>query len=110
MSNDLKNKTQESQRSASKSPSAEPTTKFKRIISPELLEDLGSDEELEREMKVADAMNPIDRFQKSQTVVTSKDTEAGGGLNLAIKRAKTKSGGSKLNYRGERQTEDGEES
>ena len=80
--------TQESQRSASKSPSAEPTTKFKRIISPELLEDLGSDEELERDMKVADVMNPIDRFQKSQTVVTSKDTEAGGGLNLAIKRAK----------------------
>ena len=80
--------TQESQRSASKSPSAEPTTKFKRISSPELLEDVGSDEELQRDMKVADAMIPIDRFQKGQTVVTSKDTEAGGGLNLAIKRAK----------------------
>ena len=35
-----------------------------------------------------DAMNPIDRFQQSQTVVTSEDTEAGGGLNIAIKRAK----------------------
>ena len=80
--------TQENQRSASKSPSAEPTKKFQRISSPELLEELGSDEELQRDMEIADAMNPIDRFQKSQTVVTSKDTEAGGGLNLAIKRAK----------------------
>ena len=80
--------TQENQRSASKSPSAEPTKKFLRISSPELLEELGSDEELQRDMEIADATNPIDRFQKSQTVVTSKDTEAGGGLNLAIKRAK----------------------
>ena len=39
-------------------------------------------------MDIADAMNPIDRFQQSQTIVTSKDTDAGGGLNLAIKRAK----------------------
>ena len=39
-------------------------------------------------MEIADAANPIDRFQQSQTVVTSKDTNAGGGLNLAIKRAK----------------------
>ena len=80
--------TQENQRSASKGPSVEPTKKFQRIISPELLEELRSDEELQRDMEIADAMNPIDRFQKSQTVVTSKDTKAGGGLNLAIKRAK----------------------
>ena len=39
-------------------------------------------------MEIADAVNPIDRFQQSQTVVISKDTNAGGGLNLAIKRAK----------------------
>ena len=44
-------------------------------------------------MEIADTMNPIDRFQQSQTVVTSKDTEAGGGLNLAIKRAKPKLAG-----------------
>ena len=62
--------------------------KFQRISSPEVLEDIGSDEELQRDMEIADAMNPIDRFQQSQTVVTSKDTEAGGGLNVAIKRAK----------------------
>ena len=75
----------EKQRSESKSPSAK---KFQRISSPEALEDIGSDEELQRDMDIADAVNPIDRFQQSQTVVTSKDTNAGGGLNLAIKRAK----------------------
>ena len=70
------------------SPSAEPTKKFQRISSPEALEDIGSDEELQRDMEIADAVNPIDRYQQSQTVVISKDTNAGGGLNLAIKRAK----------------------
>ena len=40
-------------------------------------------------------MNPIERFQKSQTIVTSKDTEAGGGLNLAVKRAKPNLAGPK---------------
>ena len=78
----------ENQRSESKSPSAEPTKKYQRISSPEALEDTGSDEELQRDMEIADAVNPIDRFQQSQTVVTSKDTNAGGGLNLAVKRAK----------------------
>ena len=46
-------------------------------------------------MEIADTMNPIERFQKSQTIVTSKDTEAGGGLNLAIKRAKPNLAGPK---------------
>ena len=86
--------TQENQRSASKSPSVEPTKKFKRISSPELLEELGSDE-LQLEMEIADTTNPIERFQKSQTIVTSKDTEAGGGLNLVIKRAKPNLAGPK---------------
>ena len=35
----------------------------------------------------------MDRLQQSQTVVTSKDTEAGGGLNLAFKRAKPNTAG-----------------
>ena len=87
--------TQENQQSTSKSPSVEPTKKFKRISSPELLEELGSDEELQEEMEIAVTMNPIERFQKSQTIVTSKDTEAGGGLNLAIKRAKPNLAGPK---------------
>ena len=78
----------EKQRSESKSPSAEPTKKIQRISSPEALEDIGSDEKLQRDMEIADAVNSIDRFQQRQTVVTSKDTNAGGGLNLAIKRAK----------------------
>ena len=46
-------------------------------------------------MEIADTMNPIERFQNSQTIVTSKDTEAGGGLNLAIKRAKPNLAGPK---------------
>ena len=91
--------TQENQRSTSKSPSLEPTKKFKRISSPELLEELGSEDELQGEMEITDAMNPTERFQKSQTIVTSKDTEAGGGLNLAVKRAKPQFGGPKINYR-----------
>ena len=73
----------------------EPTKQFKRISSPELLEELGSEDELQGEMEIADAMNPTERFQKSQTIVTSKDTEAGGGLNLAVKRAKPNLAGPK---------------
>ena len=46
-------------------------------------------------MEIANEMNPTERFQKSQTIVTSKDTEAGGGLNLAIKRAKPNLAGPK---------------
>ena len=89
--------TQENQRSTSKSPSSEPTKKFKRISSPELLEEMESEDELQGEMEIADAMNPIERFQKSQTIVTSRDTEAGGGLNLAVKRAKPNLAGPKPN-------------
>ena len=89
--------TQENQRSTSKSPSSEPTKKFKRISSPELLEEMESEDELQGEMEIADAMNPIERFQKSQTIVTSRDTEARGGLNLAIKRAKPNLAGPKPN-------------
>ena len=33
------------------------------------------------------------KFQDNQTVVTSKDTEAGGGLNLAVKRVKPNNAG-----------------
>ena len=50
-----------------------------------MLDDIESDEELRQAVEVADFVNPVDRFQQSQTVVTSKETEAGGGLNLAIK-------------------------
>ena len=72
---------------------AEPDKKFQRISSPEILEDIESDEELRRAVGIADFVNPVDRFQQSQTVITSKDTEAGGGLNLAIKRAKPNTAG-----------------
>ena len=85
--------TQDKTRSQSKSPSAEPIKKFQRICSPEDLEDVDSDEELRRAVELADFVNRLDRFQQSQTVVTSKDTVAGGGLNLAIKRAKPNTAG-----------------
>ena len=101
--------TQENQRSTSKSPSSEPTKKFKRISSPELLEEMESEDELQGEMEIADAMNPIECFQKSQTIVTSRDTEAGGGLNLAVKRAKPQFGGPKTKYRGKQHKQAGEE-
>ena len=61
-----------------------------------MLEDIGSDEELQRAMEMADSVNPVDRFQPSQTVVTSDDTDSGGGLNLAIKRAKPNMAGPSL--------------
>ena len=54
--------TQEKPRSESRSPSAEPTKKYQRISSPEVLEDIGSDEELQRALEMADSVNPVDRF------------------------------------------------
>ena len=69
---------QEKTRSESKSPSAEPHKKLQRISSPENLEDIVLDEELRRAVEQADFVNPVDRFQQSQTVITSKDTQAGG--------------------------------
>ena len=83
----------EQPRSESKSPSAEPNKKIQRISSPEIVEDIESDEELRRAVEMADFVNPVDRFQQSQTFVTPKDTVAGGGLNLAIKRAKPNTAG-----------------
>ena len=52
--------THEKQRSESKSPSVEPTKNFQRISSPEGLEEIGSDEELQRVMEIADSLNPVD--------------------------------------------------
>ena len=42
---------------------------------------------------MADFVNSVDRFQQSQTFVTSKDTVAGGSLSLAIKAAKPNTAG-----------------
>ena len=84
---------QEKTRSECKSPSAEPNNKFQRISPPEVLEDIESDDEFRRAVETADFVNTVDRFQQSQTVVTSKDTVAGGRLNLAIKRAKPNTAG-----------------
>ena len=83
----------EKTRSENKSPSAEPNKQFLRIRSPEVLEDIESDEELRQAVEMADFVNSMDRFQQSQTFVTLKDTVAGGSLNLAIKAAKPNTAG-----------------
>ena len=83
----------EKTRSESKSPSAAPRKKLQRISSSENLENIDSDEELRQAVELADFVNPVDRFQQSQTVITSKDTEAGGGLSHAINRAKPNTAG-----------------
>ena len=69
-----------------------PRKKLQKISAPERLEVSDSDEELQRQGQHADLSHPIERFQQSNTIVTSKDTEA-GGLNLAIKTAKSNKGG-----------------
>ena len=66
------------QQNARKSPSAEPQSKLQRISSPEILDDVDSDEELRRQVELGDVVNQIDRFQQSQTIITSEDTESGG--------------------------------
>ena len=48
---------------------------------------------MRRAVELADFVNPVDRFQQSQIVKTSKDTEARGDLNLNIKRAKPNTAG-----------------
>ena len=74
-----------------KSQSAEPLQKLQKISSPEKLEESESDEELQRQVEQVDSENPIERFQQSQTLVTSKDTEAEGST-LAIKRVNSNTG------------------
>ena len=78
------------QKEKAKSPLEEPKSKHQKK-DDELLEDTISDEEdwnISREQAK-------DLFQDSETVVTSRDTPVGGGLNLAIKRAKPNLGGPK---------------
>ena len=73
-----------------KSPPEEPKSKHQKK-DDELFEDTISEEEewnIPREQVK-------DLFQDSETVVTSRDTPVGGGLNLAIKRAKPNLGGPK---------------
>ena len=71
------------QKEKAKSPLEEPKSKHQKKHD-ELLADTISEEEdwnISREQAK-------DLFQDSETVVTSRDTPVGGGLNLAIKRAK----------------------
>ena len=79
-----------SQKEKAKSPSEEPTSKHQKK-DDELLDDTVSEEE---ELNISREQLK-DLFQDSETVVTSRDTPVGGGLNLAIKRAKPNLGGPK---------------
>ena len=54
----------------------------------EEVEDNWSDDELLSQQLILDPEEARNKFQDSPTVVTSKDTMQGGGLNLAVKRAK----------------------
>ena len=88
--------TQDKPRSESKSPSAEPNKKFQRISCPEVLEDIESDEELRRAVELADFVNPVDRFQQSQTVVTSKDKGHWRGSKSSNKDSEPEYGGTQI--------------
>ena len=79
-----------SQKEKAASPSEEPKSKHQKK-DDELLEDTISEEE---ELNIS-REQVKDLFQDSETVVTSRDTPVGGGLNLAIKRAKPNLGGPK---------------
>ena len=56
-------------------------------------ENSGSEEDLLLEQRSIDPVEAQQKFQDSPTVVTSKDILQGGGLNLAVKRAKTNMAG-----------------
>ena len=78
---------------SSKSISTEPRKKLQKVNSPEKMEEIDSEEEPQLQSQQADSSLLKKRFQQSETIVTSKDTEARGGLNLATKRATTNKGG-----------------
>ena len=79
-----------SQKEKAKSPSEEPKSKHQKK-DDELLEDTVSEEE---ELNIS-REQLRDVFQDSETVVTSRGTPVGGGLNLAKKREKPAGGGPK---------------
>ena len=78
------------QKEKAKSPLEEPKSKHQKK-DDELLEDTISEEE---DWNISSEQTK-DLFQNSETVVTSRDTPVGGGLNLTIKRAKPNLGGPK---------------
>ena len=59
----------------------------------EEVEDNWSDDELLSQQLILDPEEARNKFQDSPTVFTSKDTMQGGGLNLAVKRAKPNNAG-----------------
>ena len=78
------------QKEKAKSPLEEPKSKHQKK-DDELFEDTISEEE---DWNISSEQTK-DLFQNSETVVTSRATPVGGGLNLAMKRAKPNLGGPK---------------
>ena len=77
-----------SQKEKAKSPLEEPKSNHqKKNVEPE--EETESEEE-DRNLLDEQAK---ERFRNSHTIVTSRDTPTGGGLNLAVRRAKPNQGG-----------------
>ena len=71
----------------------------------EEFQDSGSEDDLLLQQRTLDPVEAKNKFQDSPTVVTSKDILQGGGLNLAVKRAKANMAGpftkpSKINWGG----------
>ena len=93
----LKNTPKEgaSQKEKAKSPVEEPKSKHQKN---------DTDKDVETESEEEDRNNPFeeqakDLFQNSDIIVTSKETPTGGGLNLAVRRAKPNQGGSMMGCR-----------
>ena len=79
-----------------------------KICSPDRLEENNSEAEEEPDVPTTDTavedrvladqtnvLFPKERFQNCKQIVNSKETEAAGGLNLAVKRTKPNTGGPK---------------
>ena len=76
----------------------EPRSNLQKTAREEEVESESNDEDAnpnQREYRTVpnEDITTKDRFQSSPTIVTSKETEAGGGLNLAVKRTKSNNEG-----------------
>ena len=76
----------------------EPRSKLQKTARKKAVESESNDEDAnpnQREYRTVpnEDITTKERFQSIPTIVTSRDTEAGGGLNLAVKKAKPNNAG-----------------
>ena len=76
------------QKEKAKSPLEEPKSKHQKKNAQQ-----NDDTEHEKEDQNISSKQIKDLFEDSETVVTSRETPTGGGLNLAVNRAKPNLGG-----------------